>query len=317
MGVEDKQGKLEIPKDIQQLIVLKMHIDRYFERISKAEENKHRVAPRIFEKVKAEYEAKATKLAAELDRKLTEFRDRIHEIENIKNSLENWLHNFDERFDEIQLRYWTGELEEAKFHELSKRYKQISDTRQNQVDKLNGILQAMQKSTEPKADETVFSLFAGASKVPFGGKCTGSPSTEGPNSRLIKLKDIFGSDFDGQIMPKLEKDLTFPALYIFEGPFQGHYHPLEGKKVTIGRVHDNDIQIEHDVSVSRHHAEFRYEDGIYEIVDLNSSNGTLVNGRLVITHELKGGDEIVIGETKLLYIESPKDEKFKKLLSVK
>jgi pSer/pThr/pTyr-binding forkhead associated (FHA) protein len=69
--------------------------------------------------------------------------------------------------------------------------------------------------------------------------------------------------------------------------------------VLIGRASDCSIRTSRQ-SVSRHHAEFRYVDGTFEVADLNSSNGTWLieeEQRFEISHErLEDGDEIWCGD---------------------
>ena len=70
----------------------------------------------------------------------------------------------------------------------------------------------------------------------------------------------------------------------------------------IGRSMDNAIIVS-DVNASRKHAELRYEeDGSWSITDLNSMNGTLVNGRRVGSAKLNSGDRITIGVTDFMFI---------------
>ena len=66
---------------------------------------------------------------------------------------------------------------------------------------------------------------------------------------------------------------------------------------TIGRHQDNDVQITGDSKVSRRHCRIYCRDTQYYIEDLQSSNGTLVNGTLISEHHLQGGDEIKVGES--------------------
>jgi ABC transport system ATP-binding/permease protein len=54
--------------------------------------------------------------------------------------------------------------------------------------------------------------------------------------------------------------------------------PLPGRALRIGRAPDNDIVVS-DSGISRYHAELRNVAGAYSVVDLDSSNGTFVNGR--------------------------------------
>src|SRR5215471_9885098 len=69
---------------------------------------------------------------------------------------------------------------------------------------------------------------------------------------------------------------------------------LPTKVLRIGRAPDNDIVIS-DLSVSRHHAELRRTASGYQIVDLDSHNGTFVNGQQVGSAPLTEGDIVGIG----------------------
>ena len=70
---------------------------------------------------------------------------------------------------------------------------------------------------------------------------------------------------------------------------------------SVGRADGNTIQIG-DKRASKNHAEIRYESGQFVLRDLESANGTLVNGEYVVDPILlKHDDEIVIGRTMLLY----------------
>jgi ABC transport system ATP-binding/permease protein len=69
---------------------------------------------------------------------------------------------------------------------------------------------------------------------------------------------------------------------------------LPTKVLRIGRAPDNDVVIS-DLSVSRHHAEMRRIGDTYQIADLNSHNGTFVNGQRVASAPLTEGDTVGIG----------------------
>jgi pSer/pThr/pTyr-binding forkhead associated (FHA) protein len=57
-----------------------------------------------------------------------------------------------------------------------------------------------------------------------------------------------------------------------------------------------------DANASRKHAELRYEsDGSWTLIDLNSTNGTKVNGRLVGSITLKPDDRITVGTTEFIF----------------
>jgi hypothetical protein len=77
---------------------------------------------------------------------------------------------------------------------------------------------------------------------------------------------------------------------------------LSHSVVRIGRSPEgNDIVVD-DAPVSTHHAEIRWQEGKHVIQDLNSTNGTFVDGRrLAEPCQLYGGDHIVMGNTEWLY----------------
>lgn len=77
--------------------------------------------------------------------------------------------------------------------------------------------------------------------------------------------------------------------------------------VSIGRDSASDIYLTSS-NVSRRHAQVERKDGKIVITDLNSKNGTYVNGtRISSPHEIKGGDIILIGSNKLTLNEEAKD----------
>ncbi|MGH9318081.1 MAG: sigma 54-interacting transcriptional regulator [Thermoanaerobaculia bacterium] len=92
-----------------------------------------------------------------------------------------------------------------------------------------------------------------------------------------------------------------PTLVAVAGPLQGSVHPLEIDEVTAGRDASNSLVIA-DVSVSRKHSVLTREADGYRIADLDSLNGTFVNGVPVKRRLLQHGDEIEIGTSKFLFL---------------
>jgi len=72
-------------------------------------------------------------------------------------------------------------------------------------------------------------------------------------------------------------------------------HVLKDEAITIGRMKGNTIALD-DVSVSLSHAKLTLRDGGYFLKDLNSTNGTMVNGQSVTEAHLHDGDHIKFGE---------------------
>jgi len=82
-------------------------------------------------------------------------------------------------------------------------------------------------------------------------------------------------------------------LWMEDGEIKGRW-PLEGAITTIGRWQDNDIVVD-DRWVSRHHAQVRRAGDQYIVKDLDSKNGTLVNGRRISEPiALADGDDVQV-----------------------
>jgi signal transduction histidine kinase len=94
--------------------------------------------------------------------------------------------------------------------------------------------------------------------------------------------------------------LTVPSLFVIQGRDQGTRFPLDEPAVTIGRGTSNSVQL-HDTEVSREHVEMHRHGDVFILRDLNSSNGTYVNGKRVDEYELASGDQLQVGRTLLLY----------------
>lgn len=75
---------------------------------------------------------------------------------------------------------------------------------------------------------------------------------------------------------------------------------IEKQRTVIGRSQGVDIRLE-DPNVSRRHAELRQEGTAYWVVDLGSTNGVEVNGARVERAKLEPGDEITLGESRLVF----------------
>lgn len=87
-------------------------------------------------------------------------------------------------------------------------------------------------------------------------------------------------------------------------PDTGHTFPLIREVVMIGRFEGNDLVLA-DAGASRQHARLRRRGSTYYLVDLGSTNGTLVNGTVIKRRELRDGDIITIGTTKLTFQARP------------
>ncbi len=85
-----------------------------------------------------------------------------------------------------------------------------------------------------------------------------------------------------------------PVLMVNEGELTGQRWTLANDEMLIGRGNDADIVLP-ERQVSRYHSKILYRDGRYYLEDLDSKNGTFLNGQQVKgTAPLQDGDEIQI-----------------------
>jgi pSer/pThr/pTyr-binding forkhead associated (FHA) protein len=93
------------------------------------------------------------------------------------------------------------------------------------------------------------------------------------------------------------------ALVIRTGDFEGTRYELGFGETLIGRNPTTDITLL-DEGASREHAIVIYDDeqDRWTIEDLQSTNGTKVNGKRVRSHPLDPGDEIQIGHTRFEFV---------------
>lgn len=95
-----------------------------------------------------------------------------------------------------------------------------------------------------------------------------------------------------------------PELTVIKGGETIEKRVLQKRRCTIGRGETNDLTL-NDAAASREHAVLEEEAGKFYIEDRKSKNGTLLNGQRITTHTLLDGDEIRIGEYRILFVEKP------------
>ena len=110
--------------------------------------------------------------------------------------------------------------------------------------------------------------------------------------------DEFDFDLTTMItdLPESEEKRKQAVLIVMTGPTSGQVIFLESKNEwSIGRAPDNDISFQ-EVSVSRNHCLIKFSEvGVWSITDLDSSNGTWLNGNRVQNGRLKSEDKIQLG----------------------
>src|SRR5215470_14806812 len=102
-------------------------------------------------------------------------------------------------------------------------------------------------------------------------------------------------------------------LVLLSAGMTGRTHDLKAEKTTVGRVEDNTFQIA-EPSVSSHHCEVLLRGNDVIIKDLNSTNGTFINGEKISESPIKPGQILRLGQIEMrLETEAPPAPAPKKL----
>ncbi len=121
------------------------------------------------------------------------------------------------------------------------------------------------------------------------------PEAEPEDTTLVaRMQDLHA---DGQTLVLTLK----PLLHVTKGPNVGKFFEVNlDSSTSIGRAQGNDIVLD-DRAVSSQHVRIRPLGGVYELIDLKSTNGTFVNERKVARTNLSAGDVVKIGETAMQF----------------
>ena len=93
--------------------------------------------------------------------------------------------------------------------------------------------------------------------------------------------------------------MSLVTLRIVDGPERGTVYDQIATPVSIGREEGNVVRL-NDERVSRFHLKIHESEGAVIATDLDSTNGTCINGELVHIWELKPGDMIAVGRSMIL-----------------
>jgi len=121
--------------------------------------------------------------------------------------------------------------------------------------------------------------------------------------RFDLLEWIF-SALQPDLLPSPEQKsqhiMAFVTLSVLEGLERGRVYRNLQPPITIGREEVNDVQL-NDERISRLHAKLQEDHGSIIFTDLNSTNGSRVNGHPVQLHVMRPGDHLQLGRCTLLF----------------
>jgi pSer/pThr/pTyr-binding forkhead associated (FHA) protein len=110
---------------------------------------------------------------------------------------------------------------------------------------------------------------------------------------------------NGGLDAELEQAVTsgeaLAYVVLFNGNQPGRIYALKRNIVVLGRADDSDVHIG-DASVSSQHARIVKHSRGFEIIDLDSTNGTFVGGVRVAKSALRNGDHVTIGSVEFMFL---------------
>lgn len=373
----DQATELE-PARIEDLLSayreLQSQFDLVRERMRRADENKHTVPRRIYDRVRADHDRELDSIRA----RLTPLRDemnRLHEsLEEQMRDANSAVQAVEEELAEAEFRHRIGEYEESAFADIRQSLDaRVLDARSRQK-ALQATLSAIASMRSPEsftatapepqelesitaiADEPETTAPASESKnTPAATEMPAATATPVPpaapeidplprrpvlsaagvaqaarpdgfenptqwitemgaevprSERRVRLSSPVppapaapatpapGDELDSVLTPHEPATPSLPSLVFVSGPHAGQAIALLPTTLTIGREHDNNVEIK-DPDVARYHARILRERGDYVVEDLNSSTGTWVNGERKQRTVLSHGDVIRVGQTEL------------------
>lgn len=129
-------------------------------------------------------------------------------------------------------------------------------------------------------------------------------SDDSTNDNLEKTSIVASDTFRGRLK---EADEVPPAIVVLIGPpgYVGKQYPITANDIVIGRSVESQVYID-DKSLSRSHAKFAVNSGEVSIIDLGSTNKTVVNGQTIPPLSsclLKNNDQIKTGNVIFKFLE--------------
>lgn len=163
------------------------------------------------------------------------------------------------------------------------------------------------EETRQVFDEDLIDLTDWTKEFQRDGKKQGGATLDRSKSAKTSTDDVATKTEDVDLATAMADDsetskptqVGFPVLIIVKGPGEGKKLPLLPMTMTLGREHDNNLELK-DEDVARYHARIVYRSGDYVIEDLESSAGTWVNGKRISETPLGHGDKIRVGSTEMV-----------------
>ncbi len=330
MSPKSNQNSGSLEERLKEYRELLSQFEMVRDRLRRADEERGSVPRRVYEKVRAEYDrqldalrAKMTPLREEIETYRVRYEEKLQEASDALELIE-------EEMAELTFRHRIGEFGEE---EASTQRQGIETRLEEAMARINGLRETMAamdalavSEAQPARTTTVAppEPAPAAMWTPEHDSPAEPASDRRPVIRTARSSesasafenphdwiDEFGRDLKRQEsaletaqaaentdQPSPVMPVSAPSLVFVSGPHAGQSIPLLQTTLTIGREHDNNIEIK-DADVARYHARILNERGRYVVEDMSSTTGTWVNGERKQRATLGQGDVIRIGQTEI------------------
>lgn len=284
-------------------------------RLEKIAASREQVSASVFERVHSDYLHRLEEINNKLLNKRQDIDRELSGLFETRDKIQANLKTHKENLEELHFRQTLGEFDRTTFEQKGK-------MEEEKVTRFEQVLSGVQASIEKYEGLFGEEIFGEAEVSAISEKI--SPLTpkefdeweeeaRSAQSSLQEEENFFGPEEEkwlDETKPEIQAEsVTTPGsakgskaqLTIISGTENiGKSFALNGSAITIGRSHNNLIMLK-DGKVSRQHAEVKLHGEAYVLLDLNSSNGTKVNGDKVHEHILHPNDEIQIGNFTLQF----------------
>ncbi len=291
-------------------------------RLRKAEEEQGTVSEKIYLKVKAEYKKQLSDISAEITPLVGEIAETREATVKEFETIDAELTAIEEEHLEAVFRHRVGEYDQATLKEMEDSILPRIEEKRIQKEPLAGLLEKIDEairsiSTEPEpagppAEEVAASDVKDTGiehdPAPFEFESEEEKAVDDFISELADpVKETSVTDLADKKLPPRNKPATatdetlipFPNLIIITGSQAGKKIPLLPMTMTIGREHDNNIELK-DEEIARYHARILYQDNQFMLEDMESSTGTWVNNDKITKVALRNSDKIRFGNIDLV-----------------
>ncbi len=296
-------------------------------RLQKLEERRNTVSQQVYERVHGDYESRKASLEEEIAPLAEKAQNQYATVKESLEQLEDAAGELALEKEELQLRQELGEYSEE---EYAGRLQEIEEKIEENATKLaearrlrdlfvvalreepDAAPDAENSSTQPllepdEAHEADLSApQAVADEFPPGDETPARPPAL--RDEPLALEESLPETGPGPIgtedyVADATVFIQWPKLVGQAADGSTVEYPVAGSRTTLGRDPENDIVLS-GKKVSKHHAEILLVEDGYEIRDLESTAGTLVNGVQITSWKLSNGDSVQLGDVVLVFMES-------------